>query len=543
VNDCTSGSITCSDTTSSNLDICDGVDNDCDASSADGSEDSRVGDTCDGSDTDLCEEGVYSCGSGSLSCSDTTGDTRDVCDGVDNDCNAATEDGFDETCVSPPNANGLCSSGACGFTCISGFANCNTMAADGCEAELAADPSNCGSCGNTCTMGAICDGGICRSMTGLISVGASHTCRVTFTGGVLCVGRNEYGQLGDGSITNRSTPVSVSSISNAVAVTVGEFHSCALLSTGAVRCWGRHNRGQLGDGSVVASSRIPVTVSGITNATSIDAGYQHTCARLSTGSLSCWGFNSYGQLGDRTGTDRRSPVVVSGVSTATSVVASREHSCAVMASGQVYCWGSNHLGRLGDGGTVNRNVPGPVSGISNAMAADSDNGHGCALLSTGEVRCWGWNGFGQVGDGSVVDRYLPTPVSGVSMARGSAAGGAHSCTVLSTGRVQCWGQNTQGQLGDGTTFGRTTPVMVSGITNAIEVSAGGGILSGGSHTCALLSDGSVKCWGDNRYGQLGDGTMTNSSLPVLFGSGGSGDPGGGPGGGSGGSLPALPPAR
>ena len=339
-----------------------------------------------------------------------------------------------------------------------------------------------------------------------IAMGYGHTCALLSDKTVKCWGYNHYGQLGDGTTTQPSTPVTVIGISTATAITAGDRHSCARLSSGEVQCWGGNTYGQLGDGTTTQSST-PVTVIGISAATAITAGYRHSCARLSSGEVRCWGGNAYGQLGDGTTTQSITPVTVSGITTAAEIVAGYNHSCARLSSGQAQCWGANQYGQLGDTTTTQSTTPVTVSGISTATALAAGYFHNCALLASGQEQCWGYNQEGQLG--SSIQSTTPVAVSGISAATGITAGDSHSC-ALSGGALQCWGYNQNGQLGHGTTNQHyATPVAVTGISTAVEVKGGG------LHTCARLSSGAVQCWGYNLYGQLGDGsTYTTSTLPV-----------------------------
>ena len=342
-----------------------------------------------------------------------------------------------------------------------------------------------------------------------LSAGHQHTCALLADGTVQCWGSNDSGRLGDGTYTDRTTPVSVSGIANATALSLGWYHTCALLADGTVKCWGWNVSGQLGDGTRTRSTT-PVSVSGISNATAISAGGSHTCALLADHTVQCWGYNSYGQLGDGTTTDRITPVRVSGITNATAIsAAGYAHTCALLADGTVQCWGRNDYGQLGDGTTTYlQTTPVSVSGISNASALSLGHSHTCALLADGTVQCWGRNDYGQLGDGTYTTRTTPVSVSGISNATAISLGSQHTCALLTDGTVQCWGRNDYGQLGDGTTTDRITPLRVSGIWNATAISAGL------YHTCALLTDGTVKCWGWNVSGQLGDGTTTDRTTPV-----------------------------
>jgi len=301
----------------------------------------------------------------------------------------------------------------------------------------------------------------------LVSSGVYSTCALLSTGVVKCWGQNSNGQLGDGTTTQRNAPVTVLGLTTDVnVVETGYWQACVLLSSGAVKCWGQNAYGQLGDGTTTNSST-PVNVSTLSSGVAaIESGYYHACALLNTGAVKCWGQNAYGQLGDASTTQRNSPVDVSGLSSGViAISAGYYHTCALLNTGAVKCWGLNTYGELGDGTTTTSSTPVNVSTLSSGVSAISAGGYQtCALLSTGAVKCWGQNTNGQVGDGSTTQRNSPVDVSGLTSGVTTiSAGYLHSCAVLSTGVIKCWGLNSTGQLGDASTTQRTSPVDVSGI--------------------------------------------------------------------------------
>jgi alpha-tubulin suppressor-like RCC1 family protein len=291
----------------------------------------------------------------------------------------------------------------------------------------------------------------------------------------------------------------------------GAYHTCALVSSGgSIDCWGYNYDGELGNGTTKNISTKPVAVSGITTATEVSAGGYHTCALLS-GSVHCWGYNKFGELGNGTTKGSSTPVAVSGITNAIEVSGGDFYTCSLLSGGSIDCWGENGFGELGDGTFTERTTPVAVHGITNATEVTAGALSTCALLSSGSIDCWGYNGFGELGTGSTEPEYSPTPVAvkGITNAVAvSAVGDFYTCALLSGGTVKCWGDNEDGELGNGTTVNSTTPVQVSGITNAA------GVVAGAFHTCAWLTAATAYCWGENYFGELGNGTTVNSSTPV-----------------------------
>jgi alpha-tubulin suppressor-like RCC1 family protein len=354
-------------------------------------------------------------------------------------------------------------------------------------------------------------------LTGAVSVssGVYHACAVLSGGPIRCWGdsRSVPNGIAGARYSAGSIAVPISGIGDAASVSAGGFHTCAVLSGGAVECWGDNGSGQLGDGTLTNRS-VPVAVEGISSAVSISAGggdLSHTCAVLTSGAVECWGDNERGELGDGTTATSLVPVAVSGIANAVSVSSGLYHSCALLSSGTVECWGDNHYGQLGNGTNTASSTPVAVAGIANAVSISGGGLHTCALLTGGAIECWGSNYYGQLGDGTTTARSTPAAVSGIANAVSVSSGTFHTCAALSDGKVECWGYSLYGRLGNGQsgwTLISSTPVAANGIVNAVAASAGS------DSSCAVLSDGTVKCWGGNLYDQLGNGKNLFSLVPV-----------------------------
>jgi hypothetical protein len=368
-----------------------------------------------------------------------------------------------------------------------------------------------------------------------VSAGDNHSCAVS-SGTVKCWGRNNAGQLGNNTVFDEPAPVPVLGITDAVQVEAGGSHTCARLSNGTVWCWGGNVDGQLGNGTA-AGSRVPVQVSGLTGATDISAGGNHTCAVLANGTAFCWGNNLNGQLGNGTNNDSRLPFAVSGITSARAVAAGGDHTCALLSDGTVRCWGSNRLEQLGTTSLLpggRSNVPVIVTSVASAVNIAAGGSHTCvSVTSSGtRVRCWGDNFSGQLGSAwtviafpSTVETTSNTPltVNGITTPTSAVAAGLdHSCAIISSDRtVRCWGENENGQLGNFTTFGFVPPGAGASPSSTVfpitvsGINSATRVTAGLFHSCALLASNRVMCWGRNSAGQLGNGTFVSSVTPVL----------------------------
>ncbi len=420
-----------------------------------------------------------------------------------------------------PNATAHCVGIACGFVCNTGFVDCAHDIAQGCV-DTSSDINNCGKCGTICDPGAVCALGKCEaSKQSAITVGEGHACALTTTGGVKCWGNNDAGELGDNTFTRRLAPVDVVGLSSGViAVSAGTDFTCALTEAGAIKCWGSNDSARLGIGISGGSANpdsyaTPMDVVGLTTpAIALSAGADHSCAVLSTGGAVCWGQPTSGDLGDGSesnGVHTTPTDVVGLLPGAVAIAAGLVHSCALVRGGGVQCWGSGNTGVLGTGPAGGSRYPANVIGLSSGVRAlSAGSEHNCAITKTAGVQCWGFNIHGQIGDGTTTDRRLPTDVAGLTTGMKAIAGGRqHSCAVSSVGGVKCWGSNYAGNLGDNTTIDATTFVDVVGLSAGVAA-----IAAGGRTTCALMTDGTIKCWGRNNSGEVGDNSGIDRATPV-----------------------------
>ena len=346
--------------------------------------------------------------------------------------------------------------------------------------------------------------------TPVISAGSGHSLALRGDGSIWAWGFNGYGQLGDGTTIDRSTPVQVKDLRDVVFVDTGNSYSLVVKSNGTVWTWGRNSSGQLGDGTRIDRSK-PGQVSNLTGVKAVSTGFAHALALKNDGTVWAWGYNDSGRLGDGTTIDRTVPVQVSGLTGVAAVSAGFEHSLAVKKDGTVWAWGQNDWGQLGDNSNVSRNRPVQVPGLTDIVAVSAGRYHSLALKEDGTVWAWGRNNYGQLGIGTRTSRIAPVQVADLTGVLAVSAGEEHSLAVRVDGTVWAWGNNSFGQLGDGTVADRFIPVHINALTGVPVLSAGS------SYSLAVKSDGTVWAWGYNGSGGLGDGTTFNRTTPVeLF---------------------------
>ena len=545
--DCDDGSAAVSPTS---IEVCNGTDDDCDGAADEGvlrvfypdGDGDGFGDR-DGEVRRLCaaEEGFVE---NALDCEDTDRTINpvrsEVCNGRDDNCDGDPDEepavivACAATFGSPPNTPFACVDGACATACAGRHDDCNGELSDGCETDLLADPNNCGVCGTSCGVGGACTDGVCDRVVD-VAAGAGHSCAVRSSGRVVCWGKNESGQLGDGSVIERHTPVLVRGLEDAreVGATFSNFPfsqntTCARTDS-LVWCWGGNENGQVGNGEDAGFEPVPVPVFGVPGFGSmvrgvvepnLAVGGQHACVNENfpegaTGfrSTTCWGRNlggviaSFGGAPSEYPTPRQAQTYPNGTFDV-RVGAGEAHLCASFTrpgGRMIRCRGDEPTGGGGP-------VLGPSGGGDFAFGLDTlDAGfrftcgieRAAASSDPGSVFCWGVGTGGQLGNGRTANNATPQRVLGPSGgaalddAVALAVGHSFACAVRAGGEVLCWGNNSFGQLGDGSTTQRARPIPVAGITDAVAIAAGH------RHACVVHATGRVSCWGSNRNGELG----------------------------------------
>lgn len=443
----------------------------------------------------------------------------------------------------------------------------NKADGDGCSSmctvengwSCAASPSVCG-----CAEGYVKGGGTCIPEPVVVEVvaGGWHACARLNNGSVKCWGRNDRGQLGQGDTLRRGNManqmghnlnmVDLGTDKMAKALAAGADHTCSLLNDGNLKCWGSNEYGQLGQGNTTNRGDMPKQMGDflpvidlgkdkLTGAIALATSFYHTCALLNNNSVKCWGANAAGQLGQGNTMNRGDmpnqmgsfllEIDLGPGNTATALASIFDHTCVLLNEGSVKCWGANVFGQLGQGDTMFRGtmpnqmgdflLPVNLGMGKKATALATGNSFTCVLLNDGSVKCWGANGFGQLGQGNITNLgdmmgqmgdNLPTVDLGTGKtATALAAGVGHVCALLSDGQIKCWGLNDYGQLGleRNTNIGDLATQMGDAlpVVNLGTGKTATALAAGGYFTCALLNDSSVKCWGAGESGQLGQGDI------------------------------------
>jgi alpha-tubulin suppressor-like RCC1 family protein len=341
-----------------------------------------------------------------------------------------------------------------------------------------------------------------------VALGLQHTCARKPAGTVKCWGDDSHRQTGTGAAGDGgifASPQTVA-VNDALHIAAGQYHTCVVRTSGKVACWGENSDGQLGNGDATGTRvGVPTEVVGIIDAKGIACGAVFSCALRAGGTVACWGNGLGGQLGNGTKQLQPSPAPVSNLTNAVAISAGESHACAVKSDGKVVCWGDNVNGQLGTGDLLERTTPTLIPSLDTIAIVAAAARSTCALKKSGAVSCWGANELGQLGTGAANPTPNPSPsaVTGLD-AVALWAGSIHACAVRRGGAVACWGAGFQGQIGDGqpratATTPTPSPTAVSGITTAI------GVGTGGNHSCAPTSAGSILCWGENTHGESGNG--------------------------------------
>lgn len=347
--------------------------------------------------------------------------------------------------------------------------------------------------------------GVRRAAVETVSSGGEHGCRLPGDGSLLCWGRDQYGQLGDGKVgPDVTTAQRVKGGNKWRTVSAGGASTCGIKNSGKLFCWGVNHRGQVGDGTTKVRAK-PVVVAKGTKWKSVNASWFNTCGITRRAKLYCWGDNAAHQLGPKAnGKQAAKPVKVPGGRWASVSVGSR-FVCGTKTDASLWCWGGNLFGQLGTGSFAGKGKPASIGTSTDWAEVSTSWSHTCALTTSGAVYCWGRNTYGALGNGNVTTTAVPQLVLGGRKAIDVTTFEGGSCFLSDSGQVFCWGNNAYGLIGDGSAPFTTEPTAGPAGMTQIE--------GGWRHVCALAGSTPV-CWGANDRAQLGNGSLTSSPSPT-----------------------------
>ena len=293
-------------------------------------------------------------------------------------------------------------------------------------------------------------------------------------------------------------------------ISTGYYSACMIDRLGDLRCWGDNNTKPLGAGA--SGSMLPTIVDPGVKYKEISSGWYHTCGITTTGTLKCWGLNNQYQLGDGTQIKRSILVVIDPGVSYKEIATGFTMTCGITVAGELKCWGTNNSG-IGNG-FYSRSTPALIdSGTSYQKVSIGANNNVCATTSTNALKCWGPNHHGQVGDLTTTTRLTPTLIHSGTLYKDISIVAASTCALTIEGVVKCWGANVSGTLGNGTTISSLSAVIADSGVNYNSLTKSG---AGTSTLCGITTNGSLKCWGSNGYGQVGDTTSTSKTSPTLI---------------------------
>lgn len=342
-----------------------------------------------------------------------------------------------------------------------------------------------------------------------ISAGGAHSLVLESDNTVWSCGANYFGQLGDGTTSNKHVPAQINDFNDVATISGGGSHNLSVKSDKSIWVWGYNYQGQLGDGTKSEKTH-PEQIT-LTDVFTVASGEYHSLAVKTDGTVWAWGYNGNGQLGtDTTTAIINTPFQVNNIADTVAAAAGDHHSLALKSDGTVWAWGYNAFGQLGNGFTTTSITPVQVSGLSSVTAITSGGYFSLALKSDGTIWAWGNNDRGQLGNGTNNTSATPIQVADLSSVIAIASGKFHGMALKSDGTVWAWGCNDNGQLGNESNSDSLTPIQANRLTNVVAIDGGG------FHSLAIKSDDTIWAWGDNDYGQLGDGSTSDKNTPVQM---------------------------